>query len=1324
MAYGCAAKSAQQKEMHKITWLHISDLHLNKQEVETRRLRNALPDYLKKLGVTCNYVFCTGDLRYAPSKVFDPQTKDRLHALCDAVCTPIERLFIVPGNHDVNRDAEGRAEAIASIHHAGTHTGSYTPTVGQIPLDQMAVIQKGQNEFKQILEEIYAEVPDRATYYGDPTAPHFIIETEDLNVLHVDSTITYTAEQERELIMGTGFLMDTLEKRNSNKPTVLLTHYSYDFLDRNEQREIVELLKDHQVQLWIAGHEHDHLIRKQADLFYELQCGNLVLENGAKACVILGEYDIDTAQGHVQVHAWFPQGGWAIYPFVSHQDDPSRYHFQTISPFVGARDERAPILIHAQASLSALCSEGGMFHRLSLKPTLLPDLEYAGQCFQNQEGTMPILQLLDHLWQEKGRDPANSCHALLLGDGGMGKSTAMFVACQTLLSENRLAIFVSLQSLEGMGCGIKAYLQRSLYQDVSPTTWNLLCGMLIRRQETPSLTILVDGFNEISGETARGYISEIKELIAHPGVQLMVSSRLDFLRDYGMHQLLMVHTADLREEQIRPLFDNAMWHEIEGNRELRILLRNPMLTLLYAETCPVVEKNREISYCDWRLPIMNAADLLHDYYLAQVVLQLERNRIDGHKVLNCMLAIRCVLPLMGELAERNNWLQWKEEAYEALLPTIQLQLQKQTEQMPLQLKRIKRSFGLTQIRIPDGDELYALLVSELCLIRCRNGEMAFPHQVFRDYCAAVYMDRQLDELPTCSDPWKYNAISLSVAGYLKYMRRDVWAENGLCHQMLAPYRGQEASEGDHLIENVLACWMSQDAEKPVTRDLSHLDLRKISLAEHLKRKYAGVICLEGAKVSKQTFVVEQRHNQIIGLAFSHDGKTLAAISQNGYVSVTNVITRSQMIVGDLTLQTPTKIGFGSEDELIVTSGEEKYAWRTVSYEKLERADEQVQILQPPVQMTPKIRKLLEILKDDELLGECHQISENGQLVAIGHKNGLLRIWDAEKECCIADLSLGDSQITTASFTKDGRIAAFCSGGHIVQIWDVHGQACLKTLHLPRRVRQVRFLDRSDILECVLADGGYYVLNLTHGQLKEYPRTQRNAKTKQALRRKLSDQNIKRIEMAANGNAIIMAEKSTEAWTWDQKLKRMNLCEGHRSPVKAIAICHADPRFAASYSDERIPREKGMRSELIDQKVVRVRIIKTGQCQWRLPTKNRTITALQFFTTNRIMLAAFSTNGDIMLWELINERKWGKEIGHWRPINVVRGHEAEPLECAVSETDDIFISAYNNGTVQIRPFGGGAERHFRLFPGVDFSAIQYREIDAPQDIKTILKGYPH
>ena len=56
--------------MDKIHWLHLSDIHLNKRDIDSRRMRNRLLDYIKELGTQIDYIFITGDLRYAPMGEF------------------------------------------------------------------------------------------------------------------------------------------------------------------------------------------------------------------------------------------------------------------------------------------------------------------------------------------------------------------------------------------------------------------------------------------------------------------------------------------------------------------------------------------------------------------------------------------------------------------------------------------------------------------------------------------------------------------------------------------------------------------------------------------------------------------------------------------------------------------------------------------------------------------------------------------------------------------------------------------------------------------------------------------------------------------------------------------------------------------------------------------------------------------------------------------------------------------------------------------------------------------------------------------------------
>lgn len=340
--------------MDKIHWLHLSDIHLNKRDVDSRRMRNKLLDYMKELGTQIDYIFITGDLRYAPMGEFAADTVDYINKLLSVTNLTVDRLFIVPGNHDIERDAEGRAEAILES------IKDYSPKDGALASDKMSAVHCGHTEFRKMMHTIYHENQEQAASYDDDEKPHFVTETKDFNIICIDTALTYTKQRNNDLFIGTEYIMDLLEELNQDKPSIILTHYSFDFLERSEQMQIVQLLKDFHVQLWLAGHEHTVLMRKQWDYFYEFQSGNLMHEGEyTRSTIMIGTYDPASYNGIVEVHEWDSDNGWFKMQNVGvHKEDYYAYELQNtktmIDQIVSASHRNAGSPVRMEAELSAV----------------------------------------------------------------------------------------------------------------------------------------------------------------------------------------------------------------------------------------------------------------------------------------------------------------------------------------------------------------------------------------------------------------------------------------------------------------------------------------------------------------------------------------------------------------------------------------------------------------------------------------------------------------------------------------------------------------------------------------------------------------------------------------------------------------------------------------------------------------------------------------------------------------------------------------------------------------------------------------------------------
>ncbi len=311
------------EEGRKIRWLHFADLHMNKYGVETKRMRRELNKLLTEEVGPCDYVFFAGDLRYANGMKTDSYSSDVipfLKDICNAAGVTADRLFVVPGNHDVYRDESRRMEAIKKIYPSRDYTedghyseGYYMFDDGSIEETDRMDLAAGQEQFRSLMQKLYADVPGRAELYLDRTHPHFVVTTEDMNIVHLDTTLVYSENQQRELLVGTELLQQVLDQMNPEKPAIILTHYSYDFLHRDEQEEVLRQLIEHQVRIWLAGHEHNILARSQRDYFYDLQCGNLYAEKGSRSSVMVGELNPVTGEGQVRAYVWHHGEGWELY---------------------------------------------------------------------------------------------------------------------------------------------------------------------------------------------------------------------------------------------------------------------------------------------------------------------------------------------------------------------------------------------------------------------------------------------------------------------------------------------------------------------------------------------------------------------------------------------------------------------------------------------------------------------------------------------------------------------------------------------------------------------------------------------------------------------------------------------------------------------------------------------------------------------------------------------------------------------------------------------------------------------------------------------------
>lgn len=303
--------------MSIVRWLHISDLHLNTKETESTRMRRKLPQFILDNNLEYDYVFCTGDIRDLSAEHWrEPfPNADFLKNLCEIRNIPFGNLFIVPGNHDVNRVASDRKNVVENMLWVDRQSWSrnYKTEIGNVDDATLCALHDGEREFRDFLGKIYDNT--RLQLYEDYLKPHFVVETEYFNILHIDSTLSYSEKQNDNLIIDSRQLQLALDDLNNRKPTIVLSHYAITSLDPEEGRMVSNMLKDYNISLWLAGHEHYHDL-KPYGYIHSIQCGELKIEDRCKSTFLAGEYDTETGQVGIRAYNWYSPEGWAEYPIL------------------------------------------------------------------------------------------------------------------------------------------------------------------------------------------------------------------------------------------------------------------------------------------------------------------------------------------------------------------------------------------------------------------------------------------------------------------------------------------------------------------------------------------------------------------------------------------------------------------------------------------------------------------------------------------------------------------------------------------------------------------------------------------------------------------------------------------------------------------------------------------------------------------------------------------------------------------------------------------------------------------------------------------------
>lgn len=278
-------------------WLHISDLHSICSGIRTNIMRDALIDEIEYLNKQIKFTFLliTGDISDKNQGYDD--AKILIHRIINTIGLQSEKVFIVPGNHDVAREVPLDRKQVVK-------EGWELQLLDDQEDRLLKALLPGQNDFFRAYEEILGR-----KYPMDQV--HFSQDLdENVSIIHLNTSwMCYDSENESgKLHIGLKNAYKCLHDRNLSSKSIKIAigHHRISDFNKVVEGHLKILFKSTDVDLYLGGHCHTSTVLYDPTINTEFcSCRQARAEDkNYPAGFVVGDIDTETDQSNFQFYNW------------------------------------------------------------------------------------------------------------------------------------------------------------------------------------------------------------------------------------------------------------------------------------------------------------------------------------------------------------------------------------------------------------------------------------------------------------------------------------------------------------------------------------------------------------------------------------------------------------------------------------------------------------------------------------------------------------------------------------------------------------------------------------------------------------------------------------------------------------------------------------------------------------------------------------------------------------------------------------------------------------------------------------------------------------
>lgn len=277
-----------------ISWLHISDIHFNLLNYDTKILREKLILLLKEKGKGINFIVISGDVVYQGGKY----SKDIVNFITEIIeiCDLSEKeIIIVPGNHDIKRTSV-RESIVKDIQSRSDYS--------TFDSDHIDELLKGQKSFFDFYRKV-KKISGKTEFEKEL---HFVQKINVVNILCLNTAISCGRDgEDGSLKIDLDKLHQALNNLDKQGINIAVGHHAIDCFSQNDREKIFLEFEDHNVLLYLCGHAHTQAYSINADGTKEIETlftGTLMMDSFSIPGFIIGEVELSKKMGTATYYCW------------------------------------------------------------------------------------------------------------------------------------------------------------------------------------------------------------------------------------------------------------------------------------------------------------------------------------------------------------------------------------------------------------------------------------------------------------------------------------------------------------------------------------------------------------------------------------------------------------------------------------------------------------------------------------------------------------------------------------------------------------------------------------------------------------------------------------------------------------------------------------------------------------------------------------------------------------------------------------------------------------------------------------------------------------